>query len=286
MTREWLGAGIGGSGLILQRIDAYCDAIPRAASRVEELGALRLFVRTAPGFPYYARPVPGGATPTGEEIAAVLARQRELGVPEALEWVHDLVPDLLEVARESGLEVLEAPLMVHRDDAPRRPERPPGIAVRLLEPGDRALAASNAVGRVGFGHAGTAPGEAGTVERDALAAEVLEEALSYTSERIRAGLSATAVAEDADGPLASGSHLPLDGVSEVVGVATLPSARRRGLAGLVTAALVDDARRRGASLTFLSAGCEEIARVYERLGFERVGTACIAGNTGPEGQVP
>jgi GNAT superfamily N-acetyltransferase len=233
-------------------------------------------VRNVPGFPYYARPVPDGATPTGEEIVAVRARQRELGAPEALEWVHDLVPDLLEVARASGLAVLEAPLMVLRDDAARRPEPPPGITVRMLEPGDRALAASSAVGHVGFGHPGTAPGQAGPGERDAIAAEQSEDALDLTSERIRAGLSATAVAEGADGPLASGSHLPLDGVSEVVGVATLPSARRRGLGALVTAALVDDARRRGADLIFLSAGSEEIARVYGRLGFERVGTACIA----------
>jgi hypothetical protein len=28
---------------------------------------------------------------------------------------------------------------------------------------------------------------------------------------------------------------------------------------------------------FLSAGSEDIARVYGRLGFRRVGTACIAG---------
>ena len=187
------------------------------------------------------------------------ARQRELGVPEALEWVHDLVPELLDVARASGLEVLEAPLMVLRNDAARRPEPPPGITVRLLEPGDRALAASRAVAQVGFGHPGTAPGEAGPAERDAIAAEQPQDALDFTSERIHAGLSATAVAEDAGGPLASGSHLPLDGVSEVVGVATLPSARRRGT-----------------DLIFLSAGSEEIARVYGRLGFERVGTACIA----------
>ncbi len=233
-------------------------------------------MREAPGFPYYARPVPGGAAPAAEDVAAARARQREIGVPEALEWVHDLVPGLLAVARASGMSVLEAPLLVLGGGEPRRPDPPAGVVVRMLEPGDPALAASNAVGRVGFGHPGTSPGDAGPAERDAIAARESQVALDFTSERIRAGLSATAVADGADGVLASGSHLPLDGVSEVVGVATLPSARRRGLAALVTAALVDDARRAGAELIFLSAGSEEIARVYERLGFERVGTACIA----------
>jgi predicted GNAT family acetyltransferase len=65
-------------------------------------------------------------------------------------------------------------------------------------------------------------------------------------------------------------------VTEITGVATLPSARRRGLGALVTGRLVQDARERGAELIFLSAGSEDIARVYARLGFERVGTACIA----------
>jgi predicted GNAT family acetyltransferase len=62
-------------------------------------------------------------------------------------------------------------------------------------------------------------------------------------------------------------------VTEIVGVATVPEARRRGIAGAVTARLVEDA---AADIVFLSAG-EDAARVYARLGFERRATACIAG---------
>ena len=69
----------------LERVDAYCDTVPRAAARVEELGALRLFVKEGPGWPYYARPLPGGAAPAARDLAAVRARQRALGVPEALD---------------------------------------------------------------------------------------------------------------------------------------------------------------------------------------------------------
>jgi predicted GNAT family acetyltransferase len=60
-------------------------------------------------------------------------------------------------------------------------------------------------------------------------------------------------------------------------VATLPAVRRQGLGGAVTAALVEDALARGAETVFISAGSEAIARVYARLGFKRVGTACIVG---------
>jgi predicted GNAT family acetyltransferase len=77
-------------------------------------------------------------------------------------------------------------------------------------------------------------------------------------------------------PVATGMHLPLDGVTEIVGVGTLPLARRRGYGAAVTAALLQDALRHGAGTVFLAAGDEEIARVYESLGFARAGTACIA----------
>ena len=96
------------------------------------------------------------------------------------------------------------------------------------------------------------------------------------SERIRNGLTQPVVAEDASGVLAGGSHQPVGEVTAIVGVATLPSARRRGLAALVTARLVQDARERGAELVFIEAEDEDVARIYGRLGFEQVGTACIA----------
>ena len=85
------------------------------------------------------------------------------------------------------------------------------------------------------------------------------------------------VAEGEYGPAATGMHQPVDGVTEVVGVATLPAVRRQGLGGAVTGALVEDALARGVSTVFLSAGSDEIARVYARLGFRRVATACVVG---------
>jgi predicted GNAT family acetyltransferase len=68
----------------------------------------------------------------------------------------------------------------------------------------------------------------------------------------------------------------VDDVAEIAGVATLPAARHRGLASAVTATLAHALRDAGTDLVFLSAGSEEIARVYLRVGFRRIGTACIA----------
>ena len=204
------------------------------------------------------------------------ARQRDLGVPEALEWIHEIVPGLLDVARAARMKILEAPLMVLGEGRWRTPDPPDGITVRLLNPGDPALAATGAVQHIGFANPGTAVGGPGPAERDASAVGQSAIELDFLSERIRNGLTQPAVAEDGEGVLAGGSHQLVGAVSAIVGVATLPSARRRGLGALVTARLVQDARERGAEVVFIEAADPDVARIYGRLGFERVGTACIA----------
>ena len=204
------------------------------------------------------------------------ARQRDLGVPEALEWIREVQPEVEGVAREARLKVKPVPLMVLGDGRWRTPDPPEGITVRLLKPGDHALAATGAVQHIGFAHPGTAVGEAGPAERDASAVGQSAVELDFLSDRIRNGVTQPVVAEDEGGVLAGGSHQPVGGVSAIVGVATLPSARRRGLAALVTARLVQDARERGAELVFIEAEDEDVARIYSRLGFERIGTACVA----------
>jgi GNAT superfamily N-acetyltransferase len=238
---------------------------------VEEHGPLRLFVSEGVPWPYYARPAGGEIGP--DDITAVRRRQWMLGIPETFEWVVDLAPSLGPAARATGLDVDELPLM-----ALDQPLEAPAVDARLrrLEPDDPQLAASRAVADIAFGAPGTGRGDAGPRERDAALASFPERRLAAVRERMAAGRTVTVVAEDDGGVLAVGSHQPVGGVTEVVGVGTLPSARRRGLGAAVTAALVADARGGGADIVFLSAGSDDVARVYGRLGFERVGTAGIA----------
>jgi ribosomal protein S18 acetylase RimI-like enzyme len=245
--------------------------VPRSAARVEDHGPLRLFVAQEVPWPYYARPA--GGEVSAEDVAAVRRRQWSLGLPEAFEWIVDLAPTLGPAARATGLHVDELPLM-----ALERPLDAPAVDARLrrLEPDDPALAASRAVADIAFGTPGTNRGEPGPRERDAALRSFPEQRLAAVRERMAAGLTVTVVAEDEDGVLAVGSHQPVGDVTEVVGVGTLPAARRRGLGAAVTAALVADARRGGAEIVFLSAGSDDVARVYGRLGFERVGTAGLA----------
>jgi ribosomal protein S18 acetylase RimI-like enzyme len=275
---------------VFTRLERFYDAVPRDTAVAEEIGGFVLFVNDGTGWPYYARPRLGEiGTPSAADVTAVRHRQRDLGVPESFEWVHETTPDLLAVARSAGLEVLLAPLMV-LESAALVPDLPlPGADVRLLDPaapGFRTdISVSRAVGRLGFG----TPAGATTVQSGSLVIEVAgpaerdavpplsPAAVDELVRRHATGRMLSAVAESpAEGILACGSVQRVGAVAEVVGVATLPAARRRGYASQLTASLARHTLLDGAELVFLSAGDDDVARLYSKVGFRRIGTACIA----------
>jgi GNAT superfamily N-acetyltransferase len=288
---------------VFVRLERFYDALPRPYARVEEFGGLVLFIREGEGWPYYARPRIGAETPSAADITGVRRRQRELGIPEAFEWVHETTPDLLAVARSAGLEVLLAPLLV-LDPAALVPDLPvPGATISLLDPASptyaQDLAAARAVAQLGFGNppagspleeVATAVAEtpkpiesglitevAGPAERDAALETLSDPLVDEFRARATAGSYVTAVVTSpTDGILATGALMRHGDAAEIAGVATLPSARGRGYASQLTATLARNAITTGVTLTFLSAGTDDVARLYAKVGFRRIGTACIA----------
>jgi ribosomal protein S18 acetylase RimI-like enzyme len=267
---------------VIERIDAFCDVVPRRRARADAYGPLVLFVPTGPGWPYYARPRRGPRTPvTAADIRAVRARQRELIIPESFEWIEQVAPEMAAAAGEAGLDVHRHPLMVLSAAPPDgppagEPALPPGVTVRAVPPEDAELDRVWAVPAVAFGHPGTATGKAGVQERDKIAADYDGGTIQMLRERLRSGQSVVAAAFGPDGPLAAGSYQAVDGVAEITGVGVLPSARRQGLGAAVTALLARDALDRGVTTVFLSASDDAVARVYARIGFREVGLAMIA----------
>jgi GNAT superfamily N-acetyltransferase len=257
---------------LLRRVDSYLDAAPDGSATATDVGPLRAFVSSAP-WPFYVRPrpdldlsAPRAVTPDDvRRAAAVLA---DAGQAVSFEWVEQLVPSLGPALVDAGFVVASHPLLTldlaHHDG--RLPAGP-----RILRPGSPELPAALAVSEVGFAAAGTERGPQGPAERDA--ATVDRALLDHVTTRIREGRSVVAVLDDPeDGVIATGWHQPIDATTEVVGVATLPSHRRRGAATAVVALLLDDARRRGCTLALLSASDDPVARVYERVGFTPVGS--------------
>lgn len=262
---------------MLARLEAYYDAVPRRFARIEECGPFTLFLGEPGGWTYYARPRLGGAGVFAvEDVIAAAARLAEHGLPQTLEWVHGTTPALLDAVRATGsFELEELPLLALEGDLRvTAPSLPDGVTVRLLGPDEaKAVAAASAVSAVGFAAEGTARGDAGPARRDAALRPVQQRVLGLLAE----GAVRISVAEHAElGQLATGRTLPLAGVTEVMGVATLPSARRQGLAAAVTAALVEDARDLGLTTVFLTASSPDVARIYAGIGFQPVGTGWAA----------
>ncbi|WP_433543760.1 GNAT family N-acetyltransferase (plasmid) [Streptomyces sp. CA-294286] len=267
--------------VLLDRLERYYDAVPRQGARVEDFGPLTLFVRDGEGWPFYARPARGwsGAV-SATDVARVRVRQRALGIPESFEWIAETATALRAAIEDSGLEVHEHPLLVLDPGVPvpAAYASSGGSRVRIMGPDDPALASALAVPHLAFAEPGTGRGSAGVAElAEAVRVRARDGSVERAVERIEAGLTSVAAAVEGGTVLCAGQHQPVGSVSEIVGVGTLPSARRRGLGVAVTAALVADARARGAETVFLSAGDDDIARIYARLGFRRVATALIAG---------
>jgi GNAT superfamily N-acetyltransferase len=250
---------------VLQRIDLFCDAVPRIWASASDHGPLRLFTRDGPGWPFYARPVPGSGPVTPSDVERVRARQRAEKLPEAFEWVFATAPTMADAAAASGLPVQVCPLLV-LDSPPAPAPLPPGFSVRLLGPVDGDLPAAahavRAVASAAFG-APPPPMPSGTD-------------LAELRRDLATGTVARALVTGPDGPIASGAAQRAGDVVELVGIGTLASARGRGLGAAVTAALATVARAAGADLVFLAAADDAASRVYQRVGFRRAGECGIA----------
>ncbi len=263
----------------IERIDAFCDAVPQRRARAETIGPLVLFVATGPSWPYYARPArrEQGARPsiTPADIRAVRARQRELLIPESFEWIDEAAPEMTAAAPDAGLAVRAHPLMVLGTLTRPACDRSRHL-VRIVAPrGTRpAPGLDGARGGVRAPRDGRRAG--GRDRADKLAAQQDDSTTAMLRERLDSGQSVLAAAFDRDGPLGAGSCQALASVAEITGVGVLPNARRMGLGSAVTAALASDAQRRGVQTVFLAASDDDVARIYARIGFRRVGTAMIA----------
>lgn len=243
---------------ILSVLERFYDAVPRPVADEHAVGPFSLFVARQ-GWPYYARPSLGASKVGPADVVAVLDEQRRLGVPRSLEWVHDTTPSLLAAARGAGMRVEEQPLLVL--DGVVRETPVPGVTVSVVDPDDPRFSAVRAAVAAGFD---------GT---DVMSTEPVQE---WIAARVRDGLLRVVGAFAEQAPVGGGTHQTRGEVSELTGIATLPSWRRRGVGAAVTRALVDDAVAGGSSTVFLSAGDDAVARVYERVGFVRVATACVA----------
>ncbi len=258
---------------LLETLEAYLDAVPRAHTDVVEIGPFSLFVARR-GWPYYARPrVRFGGTVTAADVEALVDAQVSLGVPRNIEWVHETTPQLLAAASAAGLTVEQHSLLVLDGDPGE--VRATQAVFRRMEADDPDLLGVQAAIAVGFAAPGTGISPASVEARDAAVAGLRH--ADHMTEQIASGRTVMIGAlDDVAGPVGGGSYNPCDGVAEIVGVGVLPAYRRRGIAGSLTRTLAQHALDAGCRAVFCSADDDDVARVYAAAGFRPVGTACAA----------
>jgi predicted N-acetyltransferase YhbS len=258
---------------LLECIERYHAAAPLRDARIEAIGGLDVPIGD-PAWPYPARPRVGGGPVTADDVRAVVERQEAAGLPAALEWILECSPETASAARAAGLTVEELPLLVAAD--PLELLLPAGVRLYLVGADDPQLPLYQRVAATAFAHPG-GPADVGDVPLDTSAEGVARTAA--LRERIAAGRTVMMVAVEDDEPVAVGSHQPVDiggsEISEIVGVATSPRLRGRGLGAGMASALVAHARET-ADMVFLAAGDDDVARMYERVGFARLATAAVA----------
>lgn len=212
----------------------------------------------------YARPTGTLSNEVSAEMAAVRAAFAAHGLPCRWEFLLDLFPTFPELLRRHGFpEAIARPLMVVTQET-FRPEKSACAVVRKIESGE-----TRAVDRVLNAAFRGEEAAANPEETDGDQSEPEPDLLAGMMSR---GTSVYAAFVEGK-PVAGGAHSPLGDTTEVAGVGTLAAFRRRGIAGALTSALVEDAFARGCTCVFLSAADESVQRVYARIGFEKIGTA-------------
>jgi predicted N-acetyltransferase YhbS len=265
---------------LLDRVERYFAAAPLPDARIQAAGALDVPIGD-PAWPYPARPRPGAGPVSADDVRAAVAAQEAADLPPALEWVCETSPGLAAAARAAGLEVDERPLLVA--DEPVDLVLPAEVRLYLVGADDpqlpRYLRLREAALASAAGTDDVAPsaGEPGPDD---------EAGLAVLRERIAAGRTVMMVAVEDGAPVAVGTHQPVDiggaEVSEITGLATSPRRRGRGLGAGLASALVAHARET-ADTVFLTAGDDDVARIYERVGFARLGTTGVAEPAGSAG---
>jgi GNAT superfamily N-acetyltransferase len=198
------------------------------------------------------------AEPLAALRALFIARQR---VPR-LEYVEEFAPDLAAVLTAAGFaQEGRYPLLVCSPQSHRAAPPVGGLAIRQLAVDSPSADLRDFV----------------VVERQGFSHRVTEEVTEDDCEELRdamrrGGLAFLASLNNQPASVASCTE-PLDGLTELTGIATLPAFRRLGIATAITAAAAQAAFRTGVEAAFLTAGDAHAGRVYQRVGFLPYATA-------------
>jgi len=232
-----------------------------SARTVEEVEGFTLYLTPGSDAPYLSTAVPNMTVPAGwaHALASLPAAFAAHGSTAHIEMFAELQPELVAAADACGWRrSLVAPVMTLTPEAFAEVAEPPSVgAYRPLEPGDRdRLEAILRAQHRAFG----GDGESGALDW-----------LPSLERGLRDGTVLGGAIDEGGAPVAGAVVLFGGEAGELAGVWTEPSFRGQGYASRVCHTVLRAAFDGGLPLAWLSAA-EGALRIYERLGFERVGT--------------
>ncbi|MEV6130171.1 GNAT family N-acetyltransferase [Streptomyces violaceusniger] len=208
----------------------------------------------------YATPLPG-IRPTARDVKELIEAFRVRDLKPRLEFAPDAAPAVEPALREAGfsVEAVHAYLVCTPDrltllqDTESGPAAVP-VAVPSTDEDYRAIDA--ALSEAFVGEFASSPEGAARLRR------------------IQEDGGAVRFVRAPDGGCAGGAtcSAPAVGTAELAGVGTRPAFRGRGIAAAVTAALTETMFARGAQSVWLEYSGEGSRRVYERVGYQPLGT--------------
>jgi GNAT superfamily N-acetyltransferase len=239
-------------------LQAFLRASAASGRTVVPVPPFTAFVDESDALKYRSYGIPDGdVRPAAADVAALREAFRARDRLPRLEWVEEAAPRVAAALDAEGMrEELRTPLMTCGPGQLAPAEAAvDDLAVSAVSDADRRETAE--LQRAAFGLEPLGEGEA-----------------PWSSARPHGGGVVLARAGGPAGtPVAAAVWTRVvDGCSEVAGVATAEPWRRRGLAGVVTAAAARAAFGAGAGLCVLSPGDETAQRVYARAGFRRAAT--------------
>ncbi|MEU9562370.1 GNAT family N-acetyltransferase [Streptomyces sp. NPDC048161] len=196
-----------------------------------------------------------GAEPTPGELDELIAAFRELDRTPRLEYLPGWAPAVEAALLAAGFtEENRAPILACAPGGLLTPKPVDGLVT--AEPvTDAEFAAAALVQHLGYG--GSGEPEDGTAEwlRNAAAG---------------GGVAALATVDGTPAG-AGGCSVPVDGLTELAGLAVAEEFRRRGIGAALSAHLTATAFERGCRVVWLEPGDADVERIYVSIGYRRVG---------------
>ncbi len=247
----------------LRRIEHINTKVAAQFSEVIAVGPFQAQIDPSSDMTWLNYAVPVAELGTKAEVAEVLVELREVFAERdralRFEFTESLWPTFPEVLEEAGLRLEVRHPMMLCTLASFQPYQASAVQVKRLTEADetQTLATYLSLRNQGF-------------DQDFADEPPTEKEIAELREQLEMGRVRCALASLDGIPAGVGVTMPMSGICELVGVATIPALRRRGVAATLCSFLVKDHFQGGGELVWLSAGDAIAQATYERLGFHLV----------------